>query len=79
MKKLLPVAVIAMFIGLSVTSCSKSSSDPVGNYNCICTITSGGQTTTDTITLNNQKKSVATSACSASQSTQGITETCKLQ
>ncbi|MDR3678527.1 MAG: hypothetical protein P4L41_01085 [Flavipsychrobacter sp.] len=80
MKKLIPIAVIAMFGALSFTSCSKSSSsDPTGNYNCICTISAGGQTTTDTITLNNIKKSQASTECNASQTASGVTETCKLQ
>ncbi len=79
MKKLIPLAVIAMFGALSFVACKKSSSDPVGNYNCVCSSTSGGTTTYDTIPINNQKKSVATSACNQSTTTLGGGFSCKLQ
>lgn len=79
MKKILTLAAIATIGLASFSSCKKSSSDPTGNYNCICTITSGGTTVYDTTTLNNQKKSVATAACNQSQSSSGGTITCKLQ
>ena len=82
MKNLFPIAVIAMFVALSatsVTSCKKSDSDPTGNYNCVCTSTSGSVTTIDTLPITNQKKSVATSACNQFGTASGTGFSCTLK
>jgi|GEM_PF-1008951 len=67
MKKFIPIAVIAVLGTLSIVSCKKSSSDPVGNYTCFCTYTSSGNTDTASLPINNQKKSTAQSACNTEQ------------
>jgi len=67
MKKLIPIAVIAVFGTLTMLSCKKSDSDPTGNYTCTCTYKLNGTDTSLALPINGQKKSVATNACSSSQ------------
>ena len=83
MKKLIPIAVIAVFGTLTMLSCKKSDSDPTGNYTCTCSYKFGSFDTSMAIPINGQKKSAATSACTAEQtnirSTFDSTATCTLK
>jgi len=69
MKKLIPIAVIAVFGTLTMLSCKKSDSDPTGTYTCTCIMTQNGTTDTVASSIPNQKKSVATSACNQATTT----------
>ena len=69
MKKLIPIAAIAVLGTLSIVSCKKSDSDPTGNYTCTCIFTQSGATDTVGAPITNQKKSVATSACNQATTT----------
>ncbi|MFT4062736.1 MAG: hypothetical protein QM642_10325 [Edaphocola sp.] len=60
-----------------MSSCSKK-----GDYTCVCSITVSGTTTTQSITIKDQKKKKAKEACEeagAAYTAQGITASCALQ
>lgn len=61
MKKLIPMAVIAVFGALSIVSCKKSSS--TGNYTCSCTYKLFGTDTTQSYTYAGVTKDSATKGC----------------
>ncbi len=65
MKKLIPVAIVAVIAGIMFFgSCKKKSSDPTGIYTCVCSFTFAGIATTDTVfTSPSEAKSTATSQC----------------
>ena len=68
MKKLLPIAV-ALFAmtGLIIASCTKTNSNPSGNYTCHCSISQSGTTTPVDLSFNAVTKSTATSDCALAQ------------
>jgi len=67
MKKLIPIAVIAVFGTLTMLSCKKSDSDPTGNYTCTCKYNMFGTDTTVAFPINGLKKSQATTTCTSNQ------------
>ena len=72
MKKIAPIAAIALFSALAMTSCKK-------DYKCTCTASAGGVSTSATYDLGKQKKKDAEAACSGKgTSTGGVTYSCKL-
>lgn len=68
MKKLIPIAVIAVFGALSMVSCKKSSSS-TGNYTCTCTYKwmISGSDTTMTVPFNGFVKATAQTDCDSEQ------------
>ncbi|RYD78847.1 MAG: hypothetical protein EOP53_10535 [Sphingobacteriales bacterium] len=70
MKKVLFVASMAVFVGLSFGSCKK-------DYTCTCTVSTGNQV----VPINDAKKKDATDACDALQVTYKLVDpaaSCKL-
>lgn len=69
MKKLLPIAVVALFGALTFASCKKTNSS--GQYTCSCTYkgsSTGTDTTTKTTFGTGTTQSQASSACNTLQS-----------
>jgi len=81
MKKLIPIAVIAVFGTLTMLSCKKSSS--TGNYTCTCTFKWISGDTTIASTFPNISKSTAQTDCDSFQklwrNTGDSTATCTLK
>jgi hypothetical protein len=71
MKKLFPIAVIAVFGALTLSTSCKKSSNSTGNYTCTCIVTTTGANTKDTIALpfNGVTKGTATTDCNDAQTT----------
>ena len=66
MKKIFPIAIIAVSGLLIFGSCSKKSSNPTGIYKCVCNFTiSGVATTNDTVFVSpSEAQSTAQTQCS---------------
>lgn len=82
MKKLFPIAVIALAASVAFTSCKKKTTDPTGNYTCTCIFTLAGVTDTAAYTYTSVTKSVATTDCNTESSaftSQGFTGSCTLK
>ena len=67
MKKMLPVAVIAMFAALSFSSCVKTTDNPEGVFTCTCVFSDSLSIDSTSTVYSREKLNQATTQCAATQ------------